>query len=390
MRTSVAVLLFFAATHARAEARQKVAVLELDVAKGLHLDRTYFSDKVRGSIQNRAPQLFVMTRESTEMLLQQSGTTLADCSGQCEVETGRKLGADFVVSGRLTKVGSRFALTLRLHGTATGELIKTGEALGKDADALVDQTDAAVAKLLGHSVKTPPPPVRETLGREVETVRDDERKAELTTGIRFVSIPAGTFLFHGYSRITRKLRIKAFWMGETDVTVVSYAKCVNTGRCSRPDTGNGCNWNTGRDDHPINCVDWNQASAFCKWAGARLPTEQEWEYVASGGSEGRTYPWGNDEPRERACWNGKGNGMEEGARKTTCPVGTHRMGDSRWGVQDVVGSVWQWTSSGYEVGSKCVRGGAFYERFPEELASDASIARPSSWRDYGVGFRCAL
>ena len=76
---------------------------------------------------------------------------------------------------------------------------------------------------------------------------------------------------------------------ETDVTVAAYAKCVSAGACTEPAASHrACNWKTDRGDHPINCVDWNQSIAFCKWLGGRLPTEQEWEYVASGGSEDRT------------------------------------------------------------------------------------------------------
>lgn len=131
-----------------APAQEKVAVLEFEVTKGIDLDRIYFSDKVRGGVGKRAPQLFVMTRESTEALLEASGKTIADCTGECEVEIGRKLQADYVVSGRIAKVGSRFALTMRLHRTADGRLLGSEEAMGKDADALVDGVGAAVAQLL--------------------------------------------------------------------------------------------------------------------------------------------------------------------------------------------------------------------------------------------------
>lgn len=148
LRLALAVLLAASAAGAGAE-RQKVAVLEFEMVKGLDLDRAYFSDKVRGAVQDRMPQLFVMTRESTEMLLKQFGKSINDCTGECEVETGRQLGADYVVSGRLTRAGTRTALTLRLHATATGELIKASEAMGKDADAVIDAVEPAVEKLLG-------------------------------------------------------------------------------------------------------------------------------------------------------------------------------------------------------------------------------------------------
>src|SRR6266513_128558 len=131
---------------AAAAPQERIAVLEFEVTKGLDLDRIYFSDKVRAVVGDRAPQLFVMTRESTEVLLKQSGKTLDDCAGECEVEVGRQLGADYVISGRITKVGTRLLLTMRLHATAEGRLVASGEAKGKDADELVDAAEAAVTK----------------------------------------------------------------------------------------------------------------------------------------------------------------------------------------------------------------------------------------------------
>ena len=388
---ALAVLVLLAAP-VRAE-RQKVAVLEFEIAKGLEIDRTYFSDKVRGSIQDRVPQLFVMTRESTEVLLKQYGKTLADCTGECEVETGRKLGADFVVSGRITKVGSRLALTMRLHATASGELLKTAEALAKDTDALVDATGGAVATLLGPLVgeARPAPPTRPSPASVPHRARPDASEnssvsIEPKSRLRFVSIPAGTFQYQG----ERQISVSAFQMGETDVTVAAYAKCVAAGACTDPKTGVACNWKTGRDDHPINCVDWNQATVFCKWIGARLPTEEEWEYVASGGSEARTYPWGNEEPGARACWDGEGNDLGKDNRKTTCPVGSHKAGDSRWGLHDLAGDVSEWTSSDYDSSSKVFRGGSWGVDGPGGLRARLRLGYRPSLTLVDVGFRCEL
>jgi len=83
------------ALPARAAEQKHLAVLEFELAQGVKIDRTYFSDLARGAVKKHAPQLFVMTRESTEALLQANGKTMADCTGECEVEVGRKLGADW-------------------------------------------------------------------------------------------------------------------------------------------------------------------------------------------------------------------------------------------------------------------------------------------------------
>jgi TolB-like protein len=148
----------------RAEGPTRLAVLEFETARDLQIDRTYFSDLARGAVHKGAPSVFVMTRESTEALLAANGKTMADCTGECEVEVGRKLGADFIVSGRITQVGSRLSLTMRLFSTSDGQLVESVEARGKSADDLLDHVDAAMEQLVaplakhGDEKKRAPPP----------------------------------------------------------------------------------------------------------------------------------------------------------------------------------------------------------------------------------------
>jgi TolB-like protein len=152
-----AVFIWLVATSVSAAERLRVAVLEFDAGQlGAEkaIDRTYFSDLIRGKIRKAAPALFVMTRESTLQILGASGKKAEDCEGECEVETGRLLGADYVVSGRMTKVGSRYLLTLRLHRTSDGELINTAEARGKSTDELVDNAGAAGEELVKPLAQT--------------------------------------------------------------------------------------------------------------------------------------------------------------------------------------------------------------------------------------------
>ena len=90
--------------------------------------------------------------------------------------------------------------------------------------------------------------------------------------------------------------IKNFEMSKTLVTVEQYAECVIKGGCTEPGTGSYCNWGVaGRQRHPINCVDWDQANQYAKFKSARLPSESEYEYAATSGGKNQKYPWGNED-----------------------------------------------------------------------------------------------
>ena len=89
-----------------------------------------------------------MTRENTLVLLQASGKKLEDCEGECEVDTGRRLGADLIVSGQVLKVGSNFKLNLKMHETQDGRLLSGAVASGQNVDALDSDTQRAVETLI--------------------------------------------------------------------------------------------------------------------------------------------------------------------------------------------------------------------------------------------------
>ena len=200
-----------------------------------------------------------------------------------------------------------------------------------------------------------------------------------------VSIPGHTFPDGG--------AIAAFYMDKTEVTVSAYAACVSAGKCMSYTDAN-CNAGVqGRDNHPINCVDWNQSTAYCAWAGKRLPTEEEWQYAADA-ADGRVYPWGNTAPDTQLCWSGSAVMLDAGTKRTsTCVVGSFPTGDSPFGLSDMSGNVWEWTSSAYDSQTPMVRvfrGGSFDYADPSNFraASRAGgILRSSRLAD--VGFRCS-
>lgn len=216
--------------------------------------------------------------------------------------------------------------------------------------------------------------------------------------------------------------VATFRLDRTEVTVAAYGECVRAGRCGEPEAyrderGNYrsfCNWRhpQGRATHPVNCVDFRLATQFCAWAGKRLPTEEEWEYAARAGAEGRKYPWGNDEPNEtrlNACGiecpqNLRAKGFPSSPPlypasdgwPETAPVGSFPAGASKNGVLDLAGNVWEWTASLFATydglhseNKRVLRGGSWgggdarTERTTNRFRLD-----PKSRAQY-LGFRCA-
>ncbi|GAA4432114.1 formylglycine-generating enzyme family protein [Georgenia halophila] len=102
----------------------------------------------------------------------------------------------------------------------------------------------------------------------------------------------------------------------------------------------------GKDDHPVVHVSWNDAQAYCEWAGRRLPTEAEWEYASRGGLTSARYPWGDELDADHGwrcnIWQGPfpRSNTEEDGYLTTAPVRTYRPND--FGLWQTVGNVWEW------------------------------------------------
>jgi formylglycine-generating enzyme required for sulfatase activity len=138
---------------------------------------------------------------------------------------------------------------------------------------------------------------------------------------------------------------------------------------------------TGKGNHPINCTDFLQATAYCKAQGKRLPTEQEWEWAARGQSRGWAFPWGNSE-EVQGCW--PGLKVSSGA----CAVGSFPRTDAPGGIHDLVGNVYEWTSSRCDRW-RIVRGGGHISDSFLELHAAIRSSHPPTYRDAHTGFCCA-
>ena len=211
-----------------------------------------------------------------------------------------------------------------------------------------------------------------------------------------VNIPAGTFTM-GDDQNTEKagmVTVSAFFMDVTEVTTEAYAACVLNNKCTATAAGMyggayvSCNAGiAGRENHPINCVDWNQATAYCAAQGLRLPTEEEWEYAARG-TDGRLFPWGNTAPTNQLCWDGAGNDLGEGNRKNTCAVSSYSSGNSPFGLADMSGNVWEFTLSP-DASFSVNRGGSWNYPIPSFVRSAYRSLLDLSVRSSVLGFRCA-
>lgn len=232
--------------------------------------------------------------------------------------------------------------------------------------------------------------------------------------VEFISIPAGSFVS---SISDTTVNIEAFQLAKTPTTVAQFEACVDDGACTKQyfkykskDSRllEFCNYARGDDwlKHPMNCVSWDVAKEYCEWIGGRLPTADEWEYAAThDGTQAlqTTYPWGDDAPTH--CIHASYQDYEDDAgdycnettpvqdeeRLGTAVVGTYSpQGDSPLGLQDMIGNVWEWTSTLHES-----NGDAYYY-----------IMMGASWRhdivlgifhapnltelsEHSVGFRCA-
>lgn len=197
----------------------------------------------------------------------------------------------------------------------------------------------------------------------------------------------------------RTVSMKAFGIMKHEVTMEEYDICVGEEACPKAGKNKRCNWQkSGRENHPMNCVGWSGASAYCAHKGWRLPTEEEWEAAARGG-ETKDYPWGNAAPD---C---KRTVMKDGSKGGCGIDGTRATGyatlDRSWAdVMDMGGSVREWVSSPYEAypggtvdsGMKGMvnRGGSWLMDAASFSTSHTRNSDAVDEKRPDLGFRCAV
>jgi formylglycine-generating enzyme required for sulfatase activity len=199
---------------------------------------------------------------------------------------------------------------------------------------------------------------------------------------------------------SRKMQLAAFDIDTYPVTNADFKKFIDASHYKPADEHNFLrDWKNGEipagwENKPVTWVSMEDARAYAKWAGKRLPHEWEWQYAAQG-TDGRTYPWGN-------AWNESAAPKPDKSRDLTGPddVTAHPAGASVFGVMDLVGNVWQWTDEFVDAHTRAaiLRGGSYYQPqgsiwyFPETYKLNEHgkylLMAPSKDRAGTLGFRC--
>lgn len=165
-----------------------------------------------------------------------------------------------------------------------------------------------------------------------------------------VLIPAGEFTMGSNDRLPDEgpqhtVFLDAYWLDRYEVTNLQYKQFIDaTGRKS-PRHYENRTFPEGLVDHPVVYVSWYDANEYCQWAGKRLPTDQEWEKGARS-NDARIYPWGNKFEITRANMPQRWLTLKQ--QGGTTPVGAFKGGVSPYGLYDMSGNVWEWTSSWYK------------------------------------------
>jgi len=188
-------------------------------------------------------------------------------------------------------------------------------------------------------VETPPNTNKGKTGNDGPTGTD-------LTKIDMVEIPGGEFQMgrdNGplQEQPAHPMKVDSFLMGQTEVTNAAYAEFVRETNHAAPIHWNGTKAPISQENWPVVNVNFEDVSAFIKWRSQRdqknyrLPTEAEWEYAARNGQQDDLYPWGKE-------WKDNMAVLDE---QLAGPVNSHPQGNNKWGVSDLIGNVWEWTSS---------------------------------------------
>jgi formylglycine-generating enzyme required for sulfatase activity len=224
-----------------------------------------------------------------------------------------------------------------------------------------------------------------------------------------------------------RVNLPGYWIGRTEVTNAQYLRFALATRHRAPGHWEGGQIPSGLDDFPVEFVYWEDAQAYCEWAGGRLPIELEWEKAARG-TDGRMFPWGNQWDSKR-CRNfelltGKpytgGEPWAEAAqawldrhewvREGPVAAGSYPAAASPYGCLDMAGNVWEWCADWYDEKAyeryahgdltsprtgedRVIRGGSWGAQDPRQLRSAFRFGvrprRRINLAFYGLGFRCA-
>jgi formylglycine-generating enzyme required for sulfatase activity len=283
----------------------------------------------------------------------------------------------------------------------------------------VSADDGRLAKRTEPAGERPGTPAGTKARSGEETSPGGNERTWAKDGSVMVRVPAGTFTMgsseYDDEKPVHDVYVDEFWIDKYEVTNRQYKRfCDATDRSYPldPDFLGMPNYFENKPEYPVVNVSWEDAQAYCAWAGKRLPTEAEWEKAARG-TDSRKYPWGNAAPSGSRCnyadkrtdYSWRDRNADDGYARTA-PVGTFPAGASPYGCQDMAGNVWEWCSDWYDKdyygntaknnpggpssgSSRVIRGGSWICHATNLRCSDRFDSDPAS-RHYNLGFRCVV
>ncbi len=296
---------------------------------------------------------------------------------------------------------------------APTEAFQMATAAVHTADALLQTravTPATVTPTIAPSTalpvtKTPrpdQPPINAILGYTWTRPADTMRMVFIPTGEFLMGSKQGESGAYDDEYPQHMVYLDAYWIDQIEVTNAQYSLCVMAGDCQRPSstksaTRNSYYGNAKFANYPVIYVSWDDAQAYCAWAGGRLPSEAEWEKAARG-TEGRIYPWGNQTPNCNLA-----NYIR--CASDISPAGSLPGGASPYGLFDMAGNVYEWVADWYSetyyasspasnpIGppsgqTRVMRGGAWNYASRVVRVANRGGGVPVN-RLSGVGFRCS-
>jgi formylglycine-generating enzyme required for sulfatase activity len=201
---------------------------------------------------------------------------------------------------------------------------------------------------------------------------------------------------------SHEMTVPSFYMDRTPVTCAEFKRFLDASRYWPKDDHNflrswsGRNFPAGWDKKPVTWISIEDARAYAKWAGKRLPHEWEWQYAAQG-SDGRLYPWGNEKDDTRVP-----PFEQTRDQRPATDVDAYPQGASPFDLLDMVGNVWQWTDEYWDEHNRfaVVRGGSYYRPassvyyFPQARQLNQHgqywLLAPCTDRSATIGFRCVV
>lgn len=191
----------------------------------------------------------------------------------------------------------------------------------------------------------------------------------------------------GHEHPQHLVTVSSFNIWRTEVTVAQYTACIEAGGCEPPfgDDPEYCNYSSGSmPERPINCIDWFQAGAFCRWVGGRLPTEAEWEFAARSRGQDIVYPWGDDPPTCEHAILYTASGTRSCGEGRPQPVCSTPLGNSEQGLCDLAGNVYEWVQDWMHPGYEYEQGGILYTSPDDGSAWEVPVGTYRIMRGGGI------